>query len=135
MADKKSTAATWTANQRGPIPVRVKLSHSPEELAAMIENVDTNPTKVVFPTDQWGFTSDLKKAVLLAAGTVQAQQDKHDLLLATLGVLMNHIRKRKATDEANKEARTAWRQEQAEHTLARTRQYGIALSPADPVIL
>jgi hypothetical protein len=134
MADKKSTAAEWTANQRSPEPIRVTTVQTADELAALVLNVDINPAKIVFPTDVWGFTSPLRKAALLAASGVKGQQDKHDLLIATIDVLRNHIVKRKAVDATDKAARQVWRQTQEDELLVRTRQHGLPPEEAVPVI-
>lgn len=70
-----------------------------------IANVSDNVALINFPTDQWGFTSGVRKAVLQAASRVEGQDDKHDLLVGTLSILVAHIRKRKVKDTADRELR------------------------------
>ena len=71
-------------------------------LKALIAVAGANPATLVFPQDKWGFTSALKKEILKAAGSVKGQDDKHDLLLGTLVVLVTHIKARKDKDAADK---------------------------------
>lgn len=72
------------------------MSNIPELIKAATANAAT----LQFPTDQWGFTSGLKKEVLKAASAVQGQTDKHDLLVGTILVLLAHIKARKDADAA-----------------------------------
>lgn len=69
-------------------------------IADLIKAAGPNAAKLEFPTDQWGFTSGLKKEVLKAASAVQGQTDKHDLLVGTILVLLAHIKARKDDDAA-----------------------------------
>lgn len=57
-----------------------------------------NPAQLEFPTDKWGFTSEIKKSVLKAASTIRGSQDKHDLVIAILAVLIQHIKLRQNPD-------------------------------------
>lgn len=81
-----------------PAPAVPKTPAEPEVI------VPTNPALLDFPTDPWGFTSALKKETLRAASTVQAQPDKQALLLATMELLIEHIKARFPTDQSNKDA-------------------------------
>ncbi len=81
-------------------PVEVKPALT--ELGKLIADVGTNPAKLRFPTDKWGFTTKLRKEVLLAASSVKGQDDKHDLLIGTLAILITHIKARKDSDAAIK---------------------------------
>lgn len=76
-------------------------------LKALIAKVTDNPAKLEFPTDRWGFTSAIKKEVLKGAGSVRGHEDKHDLLLGTLMVLITHIKMRKDKDRKEKALRLA----------------------------
>lgn len=64
------------------------------EFKELIVNVSANPAEIQFPTDKWGFTSAIRKEVLRTAANVKGQKDKHDLLVATMAVLVAHIQKR-----------------------------------------
>lgn len=88
-------------------------------LKALIDAVDINPAKVEFPTDTWGYTSELKKVVLKSASQVKGQDDKHDLLVGTLLVLLAHIRKRKAVDVQEAARRQKEREQAAAELLPR----------------
>lgn len=72
-------------------------------LQDLIKNVSDNPATINFPQDRWGFTSQIKTTVLKAASTVRGQDDKHDLLVATLAVLIAHVKARKAKDKATQQ--------------------------------
>lgn len=72
-------------------------------LKDLLAKVGTNPAKLEFPQDRWGFTSAIRKEVLKAASAVKGQDDKHDLLLSTLLVLLTHIKARKDADAANRQ--------------------------------
>lgn len=73
-----------------------------EGLKELLAGVGVNPAALVFPTDKWGFTSEIKKTILKAAGAVKGQDDKHDLLLSTLLVLITHIKLRKDKDHSDR---------------------------------
>lgn len=72
-------------------------------LKELLAKVGTNPATLEFPTDKWGFTSAVKKEILKAAGNVKGQDDKHDLLLATLVILVTHIKARKDKDQVDRQ--------------------------------
>ena len=87
-----------------------------DRIKDLVAQAGANPAELVFPTDKWGFTSDVKKAVLKAAGTVRGQDDKHALLVGTLAVLIKHIQERKVGDA---ELAAVSRQRQLEAAAAR----------------
>jgi hypothetical protein len=72
-------------------------------LRDLLATVGTNPAALQFPQDRWGFTSAIRKEVLKAASAVKGQEDKHNLLLSTLLVLITHIKARKDADAANRQ--------------------------------
>jgi hypothetical protein len=74
-------------------------------LKELLAKVGTNPAQLEFPTDKWGFTSAVRKEVLKAASTVYGQDDKHDLLIGTLAILIRHVQTRKAADKLVREKR------------------------------
>ena len=67
--------------------------------------VSTNPALVEFPRDEWGFTSDLRKAGLQAASSVRGNPEKQALFVATLRVLAQHAAARLKGDAAELKAR------------------------------
>lgn len=69
-----------------------------ERAQKLVQNVSTNPAAIEWPQDQWGFTTGLRKELTSAARRVVGQDDKHDLLIATLSVALAHVRKRKEVD-------------------------------------
>ncbi|QOE32113.1 hypothetical protein CPT_Palo_054 [Rhizobium phage Palo] len=75
--------------------------------ADLVENVSANPAQIVWPTDTWGITSDLRKALMRAAGSVQGVPEKHELFVATLMVGLAHIKARRDRDVGNREKRVA----------------------------
>jgi hypothetical protein len=93
-----------------------------KETKAAPAPVSGNPALVEFPRDTWGFTSDLRKAGLLAASAVRGSQEKQDLLLATLRVIAQHSLARFDGDAEAVQVRLA---EIAERdSLVLHRQYG-----------
>lgn len=76
-----------------------------EQIKALIEAAGPNAAELKFPTDKWGFTSEVKKAVLKAASSVRGNEEKQKLLLGTLAVLQAHIRKRYPRDRDVAKAR------------------------------
>lgn len=82
-------------------PKGADLTVDPNEvIKGYVKAAGANPAELQFPTDPWGFTSEIKKAALRAAGTVRGQDDKHMLLLGTLAVLMAHVKARLTSDKA-----------------------------------
>jgi len=75
------------------------------QIKDLVARATANPAELTFPTDKWGFTSQIKKEVLKAASSVRGQDDKHDLLIGTLSVLIRHIQLRKDSDKALELAR------------------------------
>lgn len=67
--------------------------------------VSHNPTFLEWPTDVWGLTKDLKKAVVALANRVKGQPDKKALVEATLEVALAHIEARYTHDSKLREAR------------------------------
>lgn len=60
----------------------------------LVANAGPNAAELKFPTDKWGFTSDVKKAVLRAASSIRGNEQKQMLMIGTLAVLQAHIRAR-----------------------------------------
>jgi len=92
-----------------------------EEIRSMITTASANPADLQFPTDTWGFTSDIKKAVLRAASTIRGQDDKHNLMLQTLSVLAAHIVARKPKDAEFAQKRTDRKKASADERAPRQR--------------
>lgn len=59
-----------------------------------------NFAALVFPTDVWGLTADLKAASRHIAGRICGSKDKYDLVQATLKLLIQHIDTRYNEDRA-----------------------------------
>lgn len=68
------------------------------QLRDLVLNASANPATLKFPQDRWGFTSKIKSIVLDAASTVRGSDEKHELLIGTLAVLIAHANARKAND-------------------------------------
>jgi len=85
-----------------------------------------NPALLEFPQDKWGFTSGIKKEVLKAASTIRGAQDKHDLVIAVLAVLIQHIKLRKASDEELQAERIRRQAEAAERRSGNRVQAAVA---------
>ena len=52
---------------------------------------DANPSNIEWPTDKWGFTRELRKAVLQTASKLKGDADKKKLLDATLEVAIEFL--------------------------------------------
>lgn len=53
--------------------------------------MSANPTQIPWPTDKWGMTKELRKAVLMAASRLRGDADKKALLDETLNVAAEFI--------------------------------------------
>ena len=53
--------------------------------------MDSNPTKIEWPTDKWGFTRELRKAICITASKLRGDADKKRLLDATLEVAIEFL--------------------------------------------
>lgn len=68
-----------------------------DNLKELMDNVSDNSSLIVWPRDEWGFTSELKKAIVKIASRVPTEE-KSDLAIATLMVALAHLKKRRAKD-------------------------------------
>ena len=64
-----------------------------------VPEVSTNTALLVFPADKWGYTSKMRKELLLAAGSIKGQPDKAKLYLQTLDLIRAHVIARFALDK------------------------------------
>lgn len=79
---------------RIPVKARTKQSH---------REVSSNPALLQFPTDRWGLTKDLKKAVTQLTSRIAGDPAKKELADAVFKVLMEHYEIRFKQDKAYKE--------------------------------
>lgn len=63
-----------------------------------------NPTLLVWPTDVWGFTTQLKDAIVAAASRVNGAADKRALVDAVLATGLAHLEAKYAIDSAIRQA-------------------------------
>lgn len=56
-----------------------------------------NPVSLVFPTDRFGLTTDIRSAVIAAVAKVGADKAKADLISDTIAVLLEHLEAVKET--------------------------------------
>lgn len=80
----------------------------------LVRNVSDNQSQIKWPTDVWGFTSDLRKEFALLVGKLNGHPAKTEILLATLAIMTAHVKKRTAKDDRTREARRAFVQAGAE---------------------
>lgn len=97
----------------------------------MANEVSSNPALVEFPRDEWGFTSDLRKAGLAAASAIYGNPEKQALFIATLRVLAQHAGARVNSDAAALKAEGERIEARNAGALHRVASHGIA--PAKPV--
>ena len=69
------------------------------DIAELVKNVAVNRAEVQFPSDPWGFTREVKKALLEAAALVRGNPVKLKLLTDTLVVGLAHAKKRFPEDQ------------------------------------
>jgi hypothetical protein len=60
--------------------------------------ISANPAKVEWPTDQWGFTRELRAAGLKAAQGVRGDEQKLAIFMETIRVLVMHMKARMPVD-------------------------------------
>jgi len=77
----------------------------------LVRNVSDNGAAIKWPLDRWGYTSDLRKAVVRAAANTTGNAAKEELLVATLMIALAHVKKRRDKDRR-------MQAERAENTLA-----------------
>lgn len=77
------------------------------EAPAKHQRSQSNPMHVQWPTDPWGFTRELRKAILLAASKTAGDKDKKKLLDETLAVGLSFIEAKFKSDEAHRAQRLA----------------------------
>lgn len=75
--------------------------------AKLVRNVSDNTAAISWPRDRFGTTSDFKKEFGRAANNLGGNEEKEEILIATLYVAIAHIKARSAKDRRNKEARLA----------------------------
>lgn len=112
-------------------PKQNPAEHIPyDRIKDLVAKAGSNPATLEFPTDKWGFTSAIRKEVLKAGSTVRGQQDKHDLLIGTLAVLIQHLKARLPSDRAVAQQQLQRISEQQAERAPRER---IGASPSAPV--
>lgn len=85
---KKSTLSVQDALQDLPV------------LDAAGNPVSVNPSMIVFPTDIWGVTTDLKDSIRTIAARVSGCPEKFELVMKTLKIAEQHIKVRYNDDHA-----------------------------------
>jgi len=92
----------------------------------LVREVSDNGASIRWPMDTWGYTTDLRKAVVRAAANTTGNLAKEDLLIGTLMVALAHVKKRRDKDRRNQAERMA---NQAAAELAREplESYGLQL--------
>lgn len=111
-------------NTRSPTPQLIRPVNTDEEMKVLMENVATNPAKVEWPRDTWGFTSPLKKELLKAASNVRGDKDKFTLLTSVLIIAIKHLKARQTVDVEGRKAQAAFNEKAQEERLKRQRFYG-----------
>ena len=74
-------------------------------------SVSANPALIVYPTDVWGMTTDLKAAVKFLAARVCGCPEKYKVVQDTLTIALEHMRVRYEEDKARLEADVAEQKE------------------------
>lgn len=87
--------------------VKSPLVQEETPLQYLMRTVSDNPAAIQWPSDQWGFTSEVRKAISLAAGKLGGSKEKEALLIGTIMVGLAHVKKRSEKDKRNRELRLA----------------------------
>jgi len=97
--------------------------------------VSANPALVEFPRDEWGMTSELRKAGIRAAQSVRGNPEKQALFVATLRILAQHSAARVNSDADAVKARVRKLAERDASPLSRMVVTGVPTpdAPAEPV--
>lgn len=111
-------------NGRFVTPQIIRPVNTEEEMKVLMDNVATNPAKVEWPRDTWGFTSPLKKELLKAASNVRGDKDKYTLLTSVLVIAIKHLKARQEVDVEQRKKQLAYNQTAQEERLKRQRFYG-----------
>jgi hypothetical protein len=74
----------------------------PKAEAPEAKTVSANPALIDWPTDKWGYLSKMKKEFVLMASTINGQDDKHELVLATLKLMYQHVQVRFQKDKTTR---------------------------------
>lgn len=72
-----------------------------------VGQAQTNPTKLEYPTDQYGITSDFKKAVARLGLSVRGDPEKLAVVLGSFEVATQYIQARFNEDRAVRDAAIA----------------------------
>ena len=78
-----------------------------ELMQAPEQEVSGTFAKLVFPTDRWGLTTELKLSSRDIAARISGSEDKYTLVVDTLKLLLRHIETRYNEDKAKREAASA----------------------------
>ena len=87
--------------------------------------MDSNPTKISWPTDKWGFTRELRKAVTATAAKLRGDADKKKLLDETLEVAIEFLEVNYASSQRERKRaldKLAAREAQAEEPKAKKKE-------------
>jgi hypothetical protein len=77
------------------------------EFQRLLKQAAKNPATIEFPRDEWGMTTELRKAGLRGAASIRGNEAKLRVYLATLSILALHAKARLDDDKASNAARLA----------------------------
>jgi hypothetical protein len=106
------------------VAVIKRATNTPEELKELMQRVDTNPAKVEWPRDTWGFTSPVKKELLKALSAIKGDADKTILMESVLIIALKHMKARAEADVRERALRSERLEKAQEERLVRQRVYG-----------
>lgn len=70
---------------------------------ANVEPTSRIPSLIVWPTDVWGLTKDLKETMIRLASRVNGHADKMELVQKTLAIAVEHLNARYENDVKSRE--------------------------------
>lgn len=83
-----------------PVPAQTPAPSTPVPAPKSEVNF-SNPSTIVWPTDRFGLTSQLKRECLSIASRIGGDKDKLDLFHVTLELMLKHIHARYEETKAN----------------------------------
>lgn len=78
---------------------RVKVKYK-ERQKQIDQGISANPSLIVFPTDRFGVTKDVKKALLHAASRIAGDEKKKELVLEVIEICKEHLELKFKEDRA-----------------------------------
>lgn len=74
-----------------------------KQLSFAVNGVSANSARLEFPTDKWGLTKDVKKAMIAMASRIAGDDSKKELADEVLRILNGHLEEKFASDKKHRD--------------------------------